>query len=121
MENTRPEVLTFAVLGNILNFAYNIPLVFQVYKNSSTKNISGLFLILRFCGSISWLIYAILVSDVWVGCSYTVTFIATFMIGLVKCKDRRQKQIGITSNSEVLSPRNEIATGVLELRNNGRS
>ena len=65
MEKKHPAVLTFAILGNSLNLAYNIPLVYLVWKNRSTKNISGTFVMLRFFGSISWLIYAALILDSW--------------------------------------------------------
>ena len=87
-----PEVLTFAILGNVLNLAYNIPFVYLVWKNRSSKNISGSFLLLRFCGSVSWLIYAGLVNDGWLAFSYIVTLIATIMIGYIKIKERKLKQ-----------------------------
>ena len=90
MEETHPAVLTFAILGNGLNLAYNIPLVYLVWKNRSTKNISGTFVMLRFCGSISWLIYAALILDSWVAASYTVTLIATCIIGYIKILERRK-------------------------------
>ena len=87
------EVLVFAFLGNILNLAYNIPFVYLVWKNRSSKNISGVFLSLRFCGSISWLVYAGLVQDAWVAFSYIVTLIATILIGYIKCKERKIKNL----------------------------
>ena len=85
-----PEVITFAVIGNVLNLAYNIPFVWLVWKNRSSKNISGMFLTLRFFGSISWLIYAGLVENAWVGISYTVTLVATLFIGYVKYMERKR-------------------------------
>lgn len=87
------EVLVFAFLGNILNLAYNIPFVYLVWKNRSSKNISGSFLALRFCGSVSWLVYAALVQDAWVAFSYVVTLIATILIGYIKCKERKRKKL----------------------------
>ena len=87
------EVLVFAFLGNILNLAYNIPFVCLVWQNRSSKNISGAFLTLRFCGSISWLVYAGLVQDAWVAFSYIVTLIATILIGYIKCLERKNKKI----------------------------
>jgi len=87
-----PEVLTFAILGNFLNLAYNIPFVYLVWKNRSSKNISGLFLILRFCGSVSWFIYGIIVNDVWVMISYIITLIATIMICYIKILDKIKKK-----------------------------
>ena len=87
------EVLVFAFLGNILNLAYNIPFVYLVWKNRSSKNISGSFLALRFCGSVSWLVYAALVQDAWVAFSYVITLIATILIGYIKCKERKRKKL----------------------------
>lgn len=87
------EVLVFAFLGNILNLAYNIPFVYLVWQNRSSKNISGTFLSLRFCGSVSWLVYAALVNDAWITFSYVVTLIATILIGYVKYRERRKKSI----------------------------
>ena len=41
-------------------------------------------------GSISWLVYAVLVSDTWVGISYMVTLTATCMIYYIKFMERRK-------------------------------
>ena len=99
MEETHPAVLTFAILGNSLNLAYNVPLVYLVWKKRSTKNISGTFVMLRFCGSISWLIYAALILDSWVAASYTVTLIATCIIGYIKISERRTKNEDTVENT----------------------
>ena len=98
--STKPEILAFAILGNTLNIAYNIPFVYQVFKNKSSRNISGMFLAMRFTGSVSWIIYAILVSDVWVGFCYAITVISTLMIGYVKCLDRQIKRNNNNNNIE---------------------
>ena len=47
------------LIGNSLNLLYNIPFVYQVYKNNNTKNISTCFLFLRNLGSLSWISYGI--------------------------------------------------------------
>ena len=86
-----PEVITFAIIGNVLNLAYNIPFVYLVWKNKSSKNISRTFLNLRFLGSIAWLIYAILIFDIWVGVSYIITLTATCLIYYIKCLDMKRK------------------------------
>ena len=91
MDTENKGALAMAIIGNTLNLGYNIPFVYLVWKNRSSKNISGIFLLLRFWGSISWLIYAILVSDTWVSISYTVTLIATCMIYYIKITERRKK------------------------------
>jgi uncharacterized protein with PQ loop repeat len=89
------EVTTFAILGNVTNLAYNIPFVYLVWKKRSSKNISGLFLTLRVFGSISWLIYAGLVSDMWIVFSYSITLISTLMISYIKCIERREQTDGV--------------------------
>ena len=92
MDTENKGALAMAIIGNTLNLGYNIPFVYLVWKNRSSKNISGTFLLLRFWGSISWLIYAILVSDSWVGISYTVTLTATCMIYYIKFTERRKNR-----------------------------
>jgi uncharacterized protein with PQ loop repeat len=86
------EVTAFAVIGNVLNLAYNIPVVYLVWKKRSSKNISGTFLTLRLCGSISWLIYAGLVNDMWIVFSYSITLISTMLITYIKCIERRNNK-----------------------------
>lgn len=89
MDTDNKPALVFAIIGNGLNLAYNIPFVYLVWKNRSSKNISGTFLLLRFCGGIAWLIYAILVMDAWVGFSYIVTLVSTIIIYYIKFKERK--------------------------------
>lgn len=99
MDNNDKAALGFAILGNTLNLAYNIPFVYLVVKKRSSKNISGLFLLLRFLGSISWIIYAIIIMDSWVGASYLVTLTATSIIGYIKLVERgKKKQIENSDN-----------------------
>lgn len=86
MDNKSPEVLFFAILGNTLNILYNIPFVYRVFKNKSANNISSYFLIMRLFGAISWIIYAILESEVWVGLSYIVTLISSICVSYIKVK-----------------------------------
>ena len=91
MDTENKSALAMAIIGNTLNLGYNIPFVYLVWKNRSSKNISGTFLLLRFWGSISWLIYAILVSDTWIAISYAVTLIATCSIYYIKFHERKNK------------------------------
>ena len=100
METTNKPALAFAIIGNGLNLAYNIPFVYLVWKNRSSKNISGTFLLLRFWGSISWLIYAVLVMDAWVGFSYVVTLTATCAIYYIKFGERNNKKREIEETEE---------------------
>ena len=100
------EYIILALIGNILNLAYNIPFVYLVWKNKSSKNISGTFLGLRFLGSVSWLLYGILIKDYWIGLSYIITLTATIIIIFVKFKERSRKNIVIDS-SEIITHYNK--------------
>lgn len=106
METDNKPALAFAIIGNGLNLAYNIPFVYLVWKNRSSKNISGTFLLLRFWGSIAWLIYAVLVMDAWVGFSYVVTLTATCAIYYIKFGERNNKKREIQESEEEIN--NEI-------------
>lgn len=92
MDTENEGAFAMAIIGNTLNLGYNIPFVYLVWKKRSSKNISGTFLLLRFWGSVSWLIYAVLVSDTWVGISYLVTLTATCMIYYIKFTERRKNK-----------------------------
>ena len=80
-----------ALLGNGLNLMYNIPFVYQVYKNKNTKNISTCFLLLRTFGSISWISYGILEKDIWIQLSYSVTLLSSLIVSFYKIKDKFKK------------------------------
>lgn len=107
METSNKPALAFAIIGNGLNLAYNIPFVYLVWKNRSSKNISGTFLLLRFWGSISWLVYAALVMDAWVGFSYVVTLTATCAIYYIKFGERNNKKREIQECEEETNNEND--------------
>lgn len=87
MEDSDPSLLTFAIIGNVLNFAYNIPFVYTVVKNNSATDISLLFLYIRIFASISWLVYSIIKPDVLIGISYVVTLSSSCIVYYVKMKE----------------------------------
>jgi len=49
----------FLVIGNVINFFYNIPQVIKTHKTKSTKDFSETFLFMRVIGNCIWLAYAI--------------------------------------------------------------
>ena len=49
----------FLVIGNVINFIYNIPQIMKTYKTKSTKDFSASFLFLRVISNCIWLSYAI--------------------------------------------------------------
>jgi uncharacterized protein with PQ loop repeat len=49
----------FLVIGNVINFVYNIPQVVKTHKTKSTKDFSPTFLFMRVIGNSIWLAYSI--------------------------------------------------------------
>ena len=86
-------ILSLAVMGNICNFAYNVPFVWVVVKHRNANNISGKFLYLRVFTSIVWILYSIFTQEIFVGCSYTVTLISSCIVLYIKLtqKDIEEK------------------------------
>ena len=44
MDTDNKGAFAMAIIGNTLNLGYNIPFVYLVWKNRSSKNISDLFI-----------------------------------------------------------------------------
>ena len=91
-------ILSFAIIGNIFNFIYNIPFVYVVFKHWNADNISKKFLYIRILGSISWIIYAILDKNLYVGLSYSVTLTSSLLVTYVKITQKK--------TNEPISPNN---------------
>ena len=102
-------ILTFAILGNICNFAYNVPFVYVVWKHWNANNISQKFLILRIIGSLIWIGYSILITDLFVGLSYSVTFLSSSFIFFVKITQKKSSPI---SNSVTNTVTNSVTNTV---------
>ena len=80
-------------MGNICNFAYNVPFVWVVVKHRNANNISGKFLYLRVFTSIVWILYSIFTQEIFVGCSYTVTLISSCIVLYIKLTQKEIKEI----------------------------
>lgn len=93
-------VLSLAIIGNICNFAYNVPFVYVVYKHWNADNISKKFLCLRTIGAVIWIIYCILVNDFLIGISYGVTLLSSSFVLYIKLT---QKQ-SVSSPLKMSSP-----------------
>ena len=91
-------ILSLAIIGNICNFAYNVPFVWVVVKHRNANNISGKFLYLRVFTSIVWILYSIFTQEIFVGCSYTVTLISSCIVLYIKLTQKEIKE----------NPKNEI-------------
>ena len=88
------NVMIIGLIGNLFNLMYNIPFVWVIVKHWNADNISKKFLYIRIIGSISWVIYAILSLNIYIGVSYTVTLISSLIITFVK-----HTQNSVTLNS----------------------
>ena len=91
--SNQDAIITLAVIGNVLNLAYNVPLVWRVMRLWDAENLSAYFLSMRITGSIIWLLYAVLAVDTWVGVSYTVTLISSGLLTLVKLCPRKNQSV----------------------------
>ena len=100
-------ILSMAILGNTLNVAYNIPFVYKVIKSNSADDISAYFLYLRIMGSISWLIYAGLTNELFIGLSYTVTLTSSLIVWFIKTfKKNNIEKITIQTSTSTLAMTN---------------
>ena len=94
-------LLAFAILGNIFNFLYNIPFVYVVIKYWNADSISKKFLYIRILGSVSWIIYAVLSKDLFIGLAYSVTLTSSLLVTYVKLSQKNE--IPVKTNNEILS------------------
>jgi MtN3 and saliva related transmembrane protein len=74
----------FLVIGNIINFVYNIPQVIKTYKTKSTKDFSPTFLFMRVVGNFIWLAYSIELQQFLFMLSNVVSVIAAIFISYYK-------------------------------------
>jgi len=89
----------FLVIGNIINFVYNLPQMVKTYKTKSTRDFSSTFLFLRVVGNTIWLVYSIeiksflflLCNVVSVGASVFISYYKVIEI----YKDYKNKKNGI--------------------------
>ena len=97
-------IITFAVIGNVCNFAYNVPFVYVVVKHQNANNISSKFLYLRIFSSIIWILYSLFTVEMFIGISYSVTLLSSFIVLYVKLfGENNKKEI-----EELPSPRSEL-------------
>lgn len=101
METT---IITFAVIGNVCNFAYNVPFVYVVVKHQNANNISSKFLYLRIFSSIIWITYSIFTIEMFVGLSYAITLLSSLIVLYVKLFgiNNKQKSSSLTLKETVV-------------------
>lgn len=84
MNDEKINVFIFAIFGNILNFAYNILIIYLALKKKNTKHIPSLFIYIQIINCISWLLYSGLIINIWFILSYSITLLANCIILYVK-------------------------------------
>tara|TARA_Y100000389_G_scaffold3105_1_gene3011 strand:+ start:144 stop:464 length:321 start_codon:yes stop_codon:yes gene_type:complete len=95
-------IISLAVVGNVCNFAYNVPFVWVVVKHQNADNISSKFLYLRIFSSIIWILYAIFTFEMFIVSSYSITLLSSFIILYVKLT-QDDKQISDIGEGEIPS------------------
>ena len=95
-------IISLAVIGNVCNFAYNVPFVWVVVKHQNADNISSKFLYLRIFSSIIWILYAIFTFEMFIVSSYSITLLSSFIILYVKLT-QDDKQISDIGEGEIPS------------------
>lgn len=87
-------IISLAVVGNVCNFAYNVPFVWVVVKHQNADNISSKFLYLRIFSCIIWILYAIFTLEMFIVSSYSITLVSSFIILYVKLTQKQISEIG---------------------------
>jgi len=80
-------VNVLVVTANIINFVYNIPQMYKTFKRKSTRDISGLFLLLRVIGNVLMLIYTIYILDIQLSIANSVTVLSSIFLCAYKLHD----------------------------------
>lgn len=83
----------FLVIGNIINFVYNIPQVVKTYKTKSTKDFSPTFLFMRVIGNSIWLAYSIELKQFLMMLSNIVSVLSSIVISYYKVVELYQNRV----------------------------
>jgi MtN3 and saliva related transmembrane protein len=83
----------FLVIGNVINFIYNIPQVIKTYKTKSTRDFSSTFLFMRVIGNCIWLSYAIELKAFLFILSNIVSVISSIIISYYKVLELQKARL----------------------------
>ncbi len=97
----------FLIVANIINLIYNIPQVVTTYKRKSTRDFSGVFLIMRFVGNTIWIAYAVEVDSLLMLINNIVTVVSSAFVGYYKVIElysdyKKKKYKSLSSNDEII-------------------
>jgi|688.fasta_scaffold423855_2 MtN3 and saliva related transmembrane protein len=83
----------FLVIGNIINFVYNVPQVAKTYKTKSTKDFSPTFLFMRVIGNSIWLAYSIQLQQFLFMLSNIVSVLSSAFMSYYKLVELYQERL----------------------------
>ena len=92
-DNVSTTMNVFLVIGNIINFVYNIPQVVKTYKTKSTKDFSPTFLFMRVIGNCIWLAYSIELQQFLFMLSNIVSVLSSFFVSYYKVVEIYQEHL----------------------------
>lgn len=85
------DVALIGLFAGLLTTSSQFPQAWRVYKTRSTGDLSGLWISILFAGTIVWLYYGVMISDlpliIWNGISvFTLGYIALYKFNIIKTK-----------------------------------
>ncbi len=97
----------FLIVANIINLIYNIPQIITTYKRKSTRDFSGVFLLMRFVGNNIWIAYAIEVDSLLMLINNIVTVVSSAFVGYYKVIElyndyKKKKYKPLSINDEII-------------------
>ena len=92
-DNVSTTMNVFLVIGNVINFIYNIPQVIKTYKTKSTKDFSPTFLFMRVIGNTIWLAYSIELQQFLFMSANIVSLFSSIFISYYKVVDLYQERL----------------------------
>jgi MtN3 and saliva related transmembrane protein len=78
-------LLGIGIAANVVNIAYNIPLVWKPFRSRSVDNISTYFMTLRFAGITLWIIYGVLIEDLYIILLNLVSMLSSVLLLIMWC------------------------------------
>lgn len=78
------------ILVGVIGIAYNLPFTYRVLKRRSAKDIDGYFLLMRTLATVLYIVYGILIDDIYIIVANIVPAISTVIIGIVKFRNHNR-------------------------------
>jgi len=116
------SVTALGILVSIISITYNFPFAYRILKNGSARDVDPYFLSMRAVGTILYIIYGILINDIYVIISNVIPLVSTTIVIIVKVlnKYKRLTWVELTTGfvSSLLKYKvNPLESQVIELYN----